>query len=180
MEGMEQHNSGMTPDRLRSLQSPLKDAYRGHPERATATLVARGELDVDQLRCRISTGRGAVTEAGLHPMAGGDGTAACAGDMLLEALCGCAGVTLCAVATALEIPVASGSVTVEGDLDFRGTLGVDKQTPVGFLAIRADFALVTSGTDEQLEKLARLTERYCVVAQTLSPRPAVTVKRHSE
>ena len=170
----------MSPDQLRSLQAPLKDAYRENPERARSTLVARGELDVAQLRCRIATGRGAVIEAGLHPMAGGDVTAACAGDMLLEALCGCAGVTLCAVATALGIPVTSGRVTVEGDLDFRGTLGVDKQAPAGFLAIRAGFALATSGTDEQLEKLARLTERYCVVAQTLSPRPTVTITRLAE
>jgi uncharacterized OsmC-like protein len=142
--------------------------------------MARGDLDLAQLRCRIATGRGAVTEAGLHPMAGGDGTAACAGDMLLEALAGCAGVTLCAVATALDIPVTAGSVTVEGDLDFRGTLGVDKGVPVGFSSIRATFSLASSAADEQLVKLARLTERYCVVAQSLSPRPTVAVQRRSE
>lgn len=167
----------MSPDQLRLLQAPLKETYRENPEGARATLVARGELDVEQLRCRMTTGRGAVTEAGLHPMVGGDGTAACAGDMLLEALCGCAGVTLCAVATALGVPITAGRLTVEGDLDFRGTLGVDKQAPVGFVEIRAEFSLATSGTNEQLDKLARLTERYCVVARSLCPHPTVTISR---
>lgn len=168
----------MTADELRQLQAPHKDRYRESPASARATLCARGELDVGRVVCRIQTGRGAVIDAGLHPMAGGDGSAACAGDLLLEALAGCAGVTLCAVATAMNIPVTAGTVTVEGDMDFRGTLGVEKSVPVGFDAIRVTFVLETGGSDEQLEKLARLTERYCVVAQTLSPRPTVSIRRN--
>lgn len=167
----------MTSDQLRQLQTPLKERYREEPGSARATLTARGELEVDRLICRIETGRERVVESGLHPMTGGDGSAACAGDMLLEALAGCAGVTLCAVSTALGIPVSAGTVTVEGDLDFRGTLGVEKMAPVGFDAIRVTFSLETDGNDEQLAKLASLTERYCVVAQTLSPRPEVSVRR---
>lgn len=168
----------MTADELRQLQAPHKDRFRESPASARATLSACGELDVGRLVCRIQTGRGPVIDAGLHPMAGGDGSAACAGDLLLEALAGCAGVTLCAVATAMNIPVAAGTVTVEGDMDFRGTLGVEKSVPVGFDAIRVAFALETGGSDDQLEKLARLTERYCVVAQTLSPRPTVSIRRN--
>jgi uncharacterized OsmC-like protein len=167
----------MTADELRQLQSPLKDAYRESPESAHATLAVRGELDVSRLVCRISTGRGSVTDNGLHPMAGGDGSTACAGNILLEALAGCAGVTLCAVSTAMGIPVSAGTVLVEGDMNFRGTLGVDKSVPVGFDAIRVTFELTTDGSEEQLGKLAALTERYCVVAQSLSPRPAVSVHR---
>lgn len=169
----------MTADELRALQAPLKERYRQDPSTAQAVLTVRGTLDVPRLACRIETGRGAVTEAGLHPLTGGDGSFACSADMLLEALVGCAGVTLCAVATALGISLAGGTLTAEGDLDFRGTLGVSRAAPIGFQAVRLLCDLDTAADDAQLAKLAQLTERYCVVAQSLSEaaRPRVDCRR---
>ena len=164
----------MNAEQLRALQAPLKERYRQDPASALLTLEARGRLDVDALTCRIETGKGRV-EAGLHPATGGDGAAACSGDMLLEALAGCAGVTLTAVATALGIHINGGTVNVEGDLDFRGTLGVAKDAPVGFKAIRLRFDLDSDASEEQLATLMKLTERYCVVYQTLRQPPAIEV-----
>lgn len=155
----------MTPDQLKSLQAPLKYRYRENPEAALITLRAEGALG-EGVSCRVDTMKGLV-EAGLHPATGGSGVQACSGDMLLEALAACAGVTLKAVATALGMDVRGGRVKVEGDLDFRGTLGVDKTAPVGFRAIRLGFELDTDATAEQLERLLQLTERYCVVLQSL-------------
>ena len=166
----------MTADELRALQAPLKERYRQDPAAAHADITVRGTLDLPRLACRIETGRGPVTEAGLHPMTGGDGSFACSADMLLEALVGCAGVTLCAVATALGIPVAGGTLTATGDLDFRGTLGVSREAPVGFSAVRLLCELDTTADDAQLAKLAQLTERYCVVAQSLSEAASPTVE----
>ena len=151
---------------LRALQAPLKERYRENPGQALVTLKATGTLDGSGIACRVETGR-ALVEAGLHPATGGTGLQACSGDMLLEALAACAGVTLRAVATALEIPVRGGTVHAEGDLDFRGTLGVSKDAPVGFQAIRLRLELDTDATSDQLETLLKLTERYCVVLQTL-------------
>ncbi|MDX6698538.1 MAG: hypothetical protein QOE65_1935 [Solirubrobacteraceae bacterium] len=151
---------------LRERQAPLKARYEAEPRSAVVTLRAAGSLEAG-VACSVQTGR-ALAEAGLHPASGGDGTQLCSGDMLLEALVACAGVTLRAVATSLEIPVAGGSVTAEGDLDFRGTLGVDRDAPVGFRAIRLRFDLDSDATEEQLATLLRLTERYCVVLQTLT------------
>ena len=156
----------MNVDQLRELQAPIKSRYRDEPESAVITLRASGEIGQESLACRVETGR-ALVEAGLHPASGGSGLQACSGDMLLEALAACAGVTLSAVATALGIDVRQGKVTVEGDLDFRGTLGVAKDAPVGFRAIRLAFALDTDASEEQLASLLKLTERYCVVLQTL-------------
>jgi uncharacterized OsmC-like protein len=156
----------MDADELRALQAPIKDHYRDDPAAAVITLRAAGTLDGDAIACRVETGR-AVVNAGLHPATGGDGTFACSGDMLLEALVACAGVTLRAVATALVIDVSGGTVTAEGDLDVRGTLGVDRDAPVGFRRIRLRFAVETSATADQLATLLRLTERYCVVLQTI-------------
>ena len=156
----------MNVDQLRELQAPIKARYRDTPEAAVITLHAKGEIGQENLACRVETGR-ALVEAGLHPASGGSGLQACSGDMLLEALAACAGVTLSAVATALQIDVRKGTVAVEGDLDFRGTLGVAKDAPVGFRAIRLRFDLDTDATDEQLASLLKLTERYCVVLQTL-------------
>lgn len=156
----------MSADKLRELQAPLKARYREEPQSATITLKAQGEIGQEGLACRVETGR-ALVEAGLHPATGGSGLQACSGDMLLEALAACAGVTLSAVATALGITVRQGTVRVEGDLDFRGTLGVDKEAPVGFKAIRLAFALDTDAAEDQLATLLKLTERYCVVLQTL-------------
>jgi uncharacterized OsmC-like protein len=156
----------MNVEQLRELQAPIKSRYRDDPEAAVVTLRAKGEIGQDGLACRVETGR-ALVEAGLHPASGGSGLQACSGDMLLEALAACAGVTLSAVATALGIEVRQGTVSVEGDLDFRGTLGVAKDAPVGFRAIRLDFALDTDASEEQLASLLKLTERYCVVLQTL-------------
>jgi uncharacterized OsmC-like protein len=169
----------MTDQELRALQAPLKERYKTDPAAARKTITIRGMLDLPRLACRIETGRGPVTEAGLHPLAGGDGPFACSADMLLEALVGCAGVTLSAVATAMNIPIAAGAIVAEGDLDFRGTLGVAKDAPVGFSAIRLRLELNTTADDATLEKLAKLTERYCVVAQSLSDaaRPTVTWQR---
>ncbi|SRR5581483_7622644 len=152
---------------LRAVQQPLKDAYREDPGAAVVTLRARGVLGEEEVSCSVATGQ-ALAKAGLHPASGGDGTLACSGDMLLQALAACAGVTLRAVATSLGIAVAGGTVLAEGDLDFRGTLAVSKDAPVGFTAIRLGFELDTDADDEQLAALLRLTERYCVVYQTLA------------
>jgi uncharacterized OsmC-like protein len=163
------------PEDLRALQAPLKEAYRTAPERAVVTLRAAGRLDETAVSCHVDTGR-AMVEAGLHPATGGTGLEACSGDMLLQALVACAGVTLRAVATALGLPVRGGEVRAEGELDFRGTLGVSKEAPVGFRAIRLQFALDTDATAEQLATLEKLTERYCVVLQTLRTPPALSVR----
>ncbi|WP_027171501.1 OsmC family protein [Methylobacterium sp. 10] len=160
---------------LRSLQAPLKDQYRSAPESAVITLKAKGTLDDTSIACKVETGR-ALAVAGLHPATGGSGLELCSGDMLLEALVACAGVTLKAVATALEIELRAGTVSAEGDLDFRGTLGVDKEAPVGFRAIRLNFALDTDAPQEKLDQLLKLTERYCVVFQTLNHKPELAVQ----
>ncbi|HEV3177282.1 MAG TPA: OsmC family protein [Stellaceae bacterium] len=165
----------MRGDDLRALQAPLKQRYRETPEAAVITLKAKGEIGDETLTCKVETGR-ALVEAGLHPATGGDGIAACSGDMLLEALVACAGVTLKAVATALDIKLKHGSVSAEGDLDFRGTLGVVKDAPVGFRAIRLRFDLDTDASPDQLATLLKLTERYCVVFQTLNSRPQLSVE----
>ncbi len=162
----------MNSAELRAVQAPLKARYREHPQEATVTLRARAKLDDAAVTCKVETGR-AMVEAGLHPATGGDGLAACSGDMLLEALAACAGVTLRAVATALDIPIRSGAVSVEGDLDFRGTLGVAKDQPVGFKEIRVRFDLDSDAPAEQVSKLISLTERYCVVYQTLRQPPQI-------
>jgi uncharacterized OsmC-like protein len=161
---------------LRELQSPLKERYREEPESALITLEAEGSLD-EGISCSVDTGR-ALVRAGLHPGTGGDGSLACSGDMLLQALAACAGVTMRSVATSMEIEVR-GTVHAEGDLDWRGTLAVDREAPVGFKAIRMRFDLESEASDEQLETLQRLTERYCVVLQTLvgSPQLAVSLQR---
>lgn len=164
----------MESDQLRALQEPLKARYRKEPDAALITLRAEGRLDAPGVSCRVETGR-ALVEAGLHPAAGGTGLQACSGDMLLEALAACAGVTLRAVATALGIPVEGGAIKVDGDLDFRGTLGVAKDVPVGFRTIRLRFELVSTASREQLDTLLRLTERYCVVLQTLRTPPVVSI-----
>jgi uncharacterized OsmC-like protein len=160
-----------TRDGLRALQAPLKDRYRTTPDAALVTLRASGDA-TDALSCRVSTGRGLV-EAGLHPATGGDGSLVCSGDMLLEALVACAGVTLRAVATSIGVDLRRARVHAEGDIDFRGTLGVDREAPVGFAAIRLRFELDTDASTEQQETLLRLTERYCVVLQTLRRSPPV-------
>jgi uncharacterized OsmC-like protein len=160
---------------LQERQRPLKERYRNDPGAAVITLSATGDLD-EGVSCSVNTGR-AIAVAGLHPATGGDGTQLCSGDMLLEALAACAGVTLRSVATSLEIPVRAGTVTAEGDLDFRGTLAVDRDAPVGFIEIRLRFDLDSEADDQQLETLLRLTERYCVVLQTLTSAPAVSVSR---
>jgi uncharacterized OsmC-like protein len=162
----------ITREELRALQRPLKDSYRDDPASAEITLRADGSLD-EGIACSVETGRALVT-AGLHPDTGGDGTLACSGDMLLQALAACAGVTMRSVATAMGIEV-SGSVHAEGDLDWRGTLAVEKETPVGFKEIRLRFELDSGASDEELETLQRLTERYCVVFQTLASSPALSV-----
>jgi uncharacterized OsmC-like protein len=159
----------MKADELRFLQAPIKDGYRQRPETALVTLRAEGRIG-EGVTCKVETGK-ALVEAGLHPATGGDGLSACSGDMLLEALVACAGVTLGAVATALGIQLRDATIRAEGDLDFRGTLGVSKDVPVGFQQIRLQFDLGTDASEEQLATLLRLTERYCVVYQTLS-RPA--------
>ena len=157
----------MDTEELRALQQPLKDAYRSDPASAVITLRAHGELGAEGVSCSVETGR-ALAVAGLHPASGGDGTLACSGDMLLQALAACAGVTLRAVATSLGIAVRGGTVRAEGDLDFRGTLAVAKDAPVGFTAIRLSFDLDTDASPDQQDTLLRLTERYCVVFQTLA------------
>jgi uncharacterized OsmC-like protein len=158
---------------LRELQAPLKQRYQDEPEAAMITLSAQGVLD-EGIACSVATGK-AIVQAGLHPATGGDGLMACSGDMLLQALVACAGVTLRAVATALDIPIRGGHVIADGDLDFRGTLGVDKTAAVGFADIRLRFNLDTDATPEQLDTLLKLTERYCVVYQTLQNKPPVTI-----
>ena len=157
---------------LQAMQQPLKDAYRSDAEKALVTLHAQGGLEGDGVTCSVETGR-ALVEAGLHPATGGDGTLACSGDLLLQALVACAGVTLRAVATSLEIPIRGGHVFAEGDLDFRGTLAVSKEAPVGFREIRLRFEVDTDASEEQLASLLKLTERYCVVYQTLQNSPAL-------
>jgi len=163
----------MDAEQLKSLQAPLKDKYREDPRAALITLRAEGRAR--GLACRVETGK-ALVEAGLHPATGGDGTAACSGDMLLEALVACAGVTLRAVAAAIGVELTDARVTAEGDLDFRGTLGVSKDVPVGFAGIRLRFDLDTTATDEQVATLLKLTERYCVVLQTLRSAPPVATQ----
>jgi uncharacterized OsmC-like protein len=165
----------MQAEQLRAIQAPLKERYRTTPESALVTLCARGRIGAG-VTCRVETGR-ALVEAGLHPASGGSGLAACSGDMLLEALVACAGVTLQAVATALAIELRAGTVIAEGDLDFRGTLGVSKEAPVGFRGIRLRFELDTDADDAQLGTLQRLTERYCVVAQSLRQAPELRISR---
>ena len=169
------HCSDVEADELRAVQQPLKDRYRAEPTAALITLVADGVLG-DGVTCSVATGQ-ALVEAGLHPATGGDGLSACSGDMLLQALVACSGVTMRAVATSLGLSV-EGSVHAEGDLDFRGTLAVDRETPVGFQAIRLTFDRVTDATLEQVATLLRLTERYCVVYQTLASPPTLSVARH--
>jgi uncharacterized OsmC-like protein len=154
-------------DGLRAVQEPLKEAYRQDPRQAVVTLRARGELGDEGITCSVDTGR-ALAVAGLHPATGGDGSLLCSGDMLLEALVACAGVTLRAVATSLGIAITGGTVHAEGDLDFRGTLAVDREAPVGFTSIRLRFELDSEASEEQIATLLRLTERYCVVYQTLA------------
>ena len=160
---------------LRAMQAPIKDRYKGDPKAAFITLKAKGTLDDTNIACKVETGR-ALAVAGLHPATGGSGMELCSGDMLLEALVACAGVTLKAVATALAIPLKSGTVSAEGDLDFRGTLGVAKDAPVGFAQIRLSFNVDTDESQEKLDQLLKLTERYCVVYQTLKSGPPVEVK----
>ncbi len=165
----------MDRDALRALQAPLKERYATEPEQARVTLTATGALD-DEIACNVRTGR-ALAKAGLHPATGGDGSLPCSGDMLLEALVACAGVTLKAVATALEIPLAGATITADGALDFRGTLGVDRQAPVGFTDIALRFELDAPGaSEEQLATLLKLTERYCVVLQTLRSATPTTAR----
>ena len=165
----------MDAETLKALQAPLKQQYRDTPDSAVITLKAEGTVGAEGVTCKVDTGR-ALVEAGLHPAAGGDGTAACSGDMLLEALVACAGVTLRAVATALNIDLRGGTVRAEGDLDFRGTLGVAKDAPVGFRSIRLTFDLDTDAGEEQLASLLKLTERYCVIYHTLRNPPAAEAK----
>jgi uncharacterized OsmC-like protein len=160
---------------LRAMQAPIKDRYKSAPDAALITLKARGTLDDGNIACKVETGR-ALAVAGLHPATGGSGLELCSGDMLLEALVACAGVTLKAVATALEIPLKSGAVSAEGDLDFRGTLGVAKDAPVGFREIRLRFDLDSDAPQEKLDQLLKLTERYCVVYQTIRSGPAVNIQ----
>jgi uncharacterized OsmC-like protein len=166
----------MNADQLRALQAPLKATYKDNPTAALVTLRARGRIDDENLACNVDTGR-ALAAAGLHPATGGDGSLLCSGDMLLEALVACAGVTLKAVSTALGIQLRKGEVQAEGDLDFRGTLGVSKEAPVGFAAIRLRFVLDSDADAASLDKLVSLTERYCVVLQTLRVPPTVAVTR---
>jgi uncharacterized OsmC-like protein len=165
----------MNLEQLRAIQAPLKEKYRQEPGVAVITLRASGDLDSSSIACKVDTGR-ALVEAGLHPATGGDGTQACSGDMLLEALAACAGVTLKAVATSLGVAIRKGMVRAEGDLDVRGTLGVDKAAPVGFRDIRLAFDLDTDATPEQLATLYKLTERYCVIFQTLKNPPSLALK----
>jgi uncharacterized OsmC-like protein len=159
---------------LRALQAPIKERYKTDPKAAVITLKAKGSLDDTSIACKVETGR-ALAVAGLHPATGGSGLELCSGDMLLEALVACAGVTLKAVATAIDVPLRSGTVSAEGDLDFRGTLGVAKEAPVGFAQIRLRFDLDTDASQEKLDQLLKLTERYCVVYQTIRSGPSVEI-----
>lgn len=165
----------MKSEELRAIQAPLKETYRASPEAALITLSAQGRIG-DGVSCKVETGK-ALVVAGLHPATGGSGQAACSGDMLLEALVACAGVTLNAVATSLGIDLRDATLRAEGDLDFRGTLGVARDVPVGFQSIRLRFMLDTDATDEQLDTLLKLTERYCVVYQTLARPPSLAIER---
>ena len=162
---------------LRATQAPIKDRYKSDPKAAMITLTARGSIDSEAIACKVETGR-ALAVAGLHPATGGSGLELCSGDMLLEALAACAGVTLKSVATAIELPLRKGDVTAEGDLDFRGTLGVDKEAPVGFKAIRLRFDVDTDAPQDRLDLLLKLTERYCVVYQTIKNGPQLSVTLH--
>ena len=164
----------MDADQLRTMQAPIKKRYKDDPNAAVVTLKAKGTLDDASIACKVETGR-ALHAAGLHPATGGSGLELCSGDMLLEALVACAGVTIKAVATALAIPLTSGNVSAEGELDFRGTLGVAKDAPVGFREIRLRFDLVTDAAQDKLDQLLKLTERYCVVYQTIKSGPPVNV-----
>ncbi len=168
-------NSQYNSSELKAIQAPIKEAYKKIPEKAALTLTAVGKIG-EGISCKLETGRASI-QAGLHPKTGGSGMAVCSGDMLLEALAACAGVTLSAVATAMDITISDGSVIVEGDLDFRGTLGVDKTVPVGFTEIRIRFDIQSSATEEQLNSLYKLTERYCVVYQTLQKPPKINFQR---
>ena len=159
---------------LRALQAPIKERYKTDPKAAVITLKAKGSLDDTSISCKVETGR-ALAVAGLHPATGGSGLELCSGDMLLEALVACAGVTLKAVATAIDLPLRAGTVSAEGDLDFRGTLGVAKEAPVGFAQIRLRFDLDTDASQEKLDQLLKLTERYCVVYQTIRSGPPVEI-----
>jgi uncharacterized OsmC-like protein len=163
---------------LRAMQAPIKERYKSDPSAAVITLKAKGSIDNEGLTCKVETGR-AVAVAGLHPATGGSGLELCSGDMLLEALVACAGVTLKSVATAVDVPLKSGNVIAEGDLDFRGTLGVDKEAPVGFAEIRLRFDVETDAPQDKLDLLLKLTERYCVVYQTIrnGPKVSVSMKR---
>ena len=165
----------MDANELRAMQAPIKERYKSDAGAALITLKAKGTLDDQNIACKVETGR-ALAVAGLHPATGGSGLELCSGDMLLEALVACAGVTLKAVSTALAIPLKSGTVSAEGDLDFRGTLGVDKEAPVGFRQIRLRFDVATDAPQEKLEQLLKLTERYCVVYQTIAKGPPVDIK----
>ena len=165
----------MDATELRAMQAPIKDRYKSNPGAALITLKAKGSLDDQSIACKVETGR-ALAVAGLHPATGGSGMELCSGDMLLEALVACAGVTLKAVSTALAIALKSGTVSAEGDLDFRGTLGVDKEAPVGFRQIRLRFDVETDAPQDKLDQLLKLTERYCVVYQTIAKGPAVDIK----
>jgi uncharacterized OsmC-like protein len=169
----------MDAEALRALQAPLKERYREEPEAALITLKAEGAIDAAAVACKVDTGRALVT-AGLHPATGGSGLEACSGDMLLEALVACAGVTLKAVATAIGVELRAGRLRAEGDLDFRGTLGVDREAPVGFRAIRLFFELDTDAPQDKIDQLVKLTERYCVVFQTLNRRPELEVRVGAE
>ena len=165
----------MDANGLRALQAPIKERYKNNPKAAYITLKASGHLDDAKIACKVETGR-ALAVAGLHPATGGSGLELCSGDMLLEALVACAGVTMKAVATALDIPLKSASVSAEGDLDVRGTLGVAKDAPVGFAQIRLRFDLDTDASQDKLDQLLKLTERYCVVYQTIKSGPPVDIK----
>jgi uncharacterized OsmC-like protein len=165
----------MDATELRAMQAPIKDRYKSDPGAALITLKAKGTLDDSNIACKVETGR-ALAVAGLHPATGGSGLELCSGDMLLEALVACAGVTLKAVSTALAIPLKSGSVSAEGDLDFLGTLGVDREAPVGFREIRLRFDVNADAPQEKLDQLLKLTERYCVVYQTIAKGPPVDIK----
>jgi uncharacterized OsmC-like protein len=160
---------------LRAMQAPIKERYKGDPQAAFITLKAKGTLDDANIACKVETGR-ALAVAGLHPATGGSGLELCSGDMLLEALVACAGVTLKAVATAIDVPLKSGTISAEGDLDFRGTLGVAKDAPVGFAQIRLRLDVETDAPQDKLDQLLKLTERYCVVYQTLKSSPSIEVQ----
>ncbi|MGN6311510.1 MAG: OsmC family protein [Xanthobacteraceae bacterium] len=167
----------MDATELRAMQAPIKERYRNDPTSGLITLKARGSTDSEGIACKLETGR-AIAMAGLHPASGGSGLELCSGDMLLEALVACAGVTLKSVATAIEVPLKEGRVSAEGDLDFRGTLGVDKEAPVGFAEIRLRFDVDTDAPQDKLDLLLKLTERYCVVYQTIKNGPKMSVEMH--